>query len=170
MRRLEWILWGRGMCYDYYLFEKLPCDKEGDVKILGINSGLGSNPLKVKEVLKEKLHNTDVEVYNYTMEREVIEDLKGVSDRVKYLDSWNEFEACNQEEMFDYILIEYGLENEKRWQKHLQMVWQYVQREGYLVVQIQNERQGRWIVQNFRDVKTVESNHVAGCWMYWKKD
>ena len=43
--------WGYGFEYDVKLFEKLKIDKMGEVSILGINSGLCSNILKIKEQL-----------------------------------------------------------------------------------------------------------------------
>jgi hypothetical protein len=76
--------WGVGFCYDQHLHEQI---KLVDIKqplILGINSGLGSNPLKIKERYKEEKHNLNALVYNVTSHKNVLEDLRGVSHDVRY--------------------------------------------------------------------------------------
>ncbi len=77
--------WGLGFCYDYNLFEALPCNDTEEVNVLGINCGLGANPLKVKEKLKEVAHNLNVTVYNITDEKRYLQDLESVSNQVKYI-------------------------------------------------------------------------------------
>lgn len=74
--------WGVGFCYDMSLVKILQYPKNlSNATVLGINCGLGSNPLKIKEMLRcEK--DCNVVVYNFERDANVIPDLKGVSDQV----------------------------------------------------------------------------------------
>lgn len=159
--------WGKGMCYDRFLFGKLPCDKTSPVKILGINSGLGSNPLKIKESLKENVHNLDCKIYSYTSEPEFVMDLKGVSDEVCQFASWDDLNLCRQINKFDYILIESGLENETDYQNILHDITQYLNRDGYMIVKFVNKQNIRWIKNNYHKVVETESDTEDGRWLFW---
>lgn len=98
--------WGTGFCFDPVLFNNLKCNDKGSIKILGINCGLGSNPLKIKESIKENVHNLDVSIYNITDEKTYIDDLKGVSDDVKYLEDYSNLEEYFINKKFNYIVFE----------------------------------------------------------------
>jgi len=106
--------WGTGFCYDpalLPLMELLPCEK---ISILGINSGLGNNPLKIKELYKEKQHKLDVTVYNVTDQHNYLEDLRGVSDFACYFESVdNMFSNSDYEYPYEYhhIVIDVPLES-----------------------------------------------------------
>lgn len=105
--------WGIGYCWDPALIQHLPCHESGHVDILGINCGIGSNPLKIKESIKENTHNLDVITYNVTDEECHIEDLKGVSDIAEYI---NDFSCINDvfgDKKFKYIIFESKLETYK---------------------------------------------------------
>ncbi len=96
--------WSTGFCYSYELFEALQPAESGEVSILGINCGLGSNSLKIKEELKERAHNEQVFLKNITTKKEVLEDLKGISDEAVYIGSYKEIERLK--ETYDYIISE----------------------------------------------------------------
>lgn len=72
--------WHKSNCYDPNLFQNFHCSFEGHVDILGINCGVGSNPLKVKEKYKEVCHNTDITVVNTTDNPSFGEDLACISN------------------------------------------------------------------------------------------
>ena len=78
--------WGTGFCYDPDLVSIIKCGDFEHVDILGINCGLGSNSLKVKEMYREIKHNLDVTLYNLTDNKIYEQDLKGVSDEVRIVD------------------------------------------------------------------------------------
>ncbi|MCL2310987.1 MAG: glycosyltransferase [Firmicutes bacterium] len=81
--------WDIGSCYDpnmVQLVELLPFEQ---INILGINSGLGSNPLKIKELYKEEQHKLNTTVYNVTDQQTYIDDLRGVSDYIKFIKNIN---------------------------------------------------------------------------------
>lgn len=159
--------WGKGMCYDRFLFAKLPCDKTSPVKILGINSGLGSNPLKIKESLKENVHNLDCKIYSYTSESDFAMDLKGVSDEVYQFASWEDLNLCRQINKFDYILIESGLENEADYQNILRDMTKYLNRDGFMIVKFVNKQNIRWVKNNYNKVMETESDTGDGHWLFW---
>lgn len=74
--------WGVGFCYDFSLVEILQYPKDlSNATVLGINCGLGSNPLKIKEILRCDKQCYTV-IYNFEKDANVIPDLKGVSDQV----------------------------------------------------------------------------------------
>jgi hypothetical protein len=102
---------GVGSCYDKNLIDELVCNDNGHVDILGINCGIGSNPLKVKEKIKENIHNLDVTIYNITNDKKYIEDLMGVSDNTIYIDSYCEFEMKIENKKFDYIIFDSDFES-----------------------------------------------------------
>ena len=160
--------WGKGMCYDRFLFSKLPCDKTSHVKILGINSGLGSNPLKIKESLKENVHNLDCKIYSYTSEPDFAVDLKGVSDEVYQFAAWEDLNPYKHADGFDYILIESGLENEKDYQNILRNLTECMNQDGYMIVKFVDEQNIRWIKTNYNKVVETDSDTGDGHWLFWK--
>ena len=103
--------WGTGFCYDINMLvlvitELLEIDR---VNILGINSGLGSNPLKIKELYKEEMYNLNATVYNITDQQNYLEDLRGVSNYVKLVENINNaFTSVDKElpEKFHHIVID----------------------------------------------------------------
>lgn len=103
--------WGIGCCFSPELFTLLSCDNTEHTNVLGINCGLGSNPLKVRETIKENAHNLDVCIYNITDNTNVLSDLKGVSDSIMYANNPNVLKNAFPDVLFDYIIIESGLES-----------------------------------------------------------
>jgi GT2 family glycosyltransferase len=102
--------WGTGFCWSRELISLLPFQEKGHVDILGMNCGIGSNPLKIKESLKENAHNLDVTLYNVTNDKCYAEDLRGVSDVFDYVQNCGEFSDVFREVQFHYIVFESGLE------------------------------------------------------------
>ncbi|MEG1635878.1 MAG: glycosyltransferase [Cellulosilyticaceae bacterium] len=98
--------WGTGFCWGFEPLILLPCNLEGHIDLLGINCGIGSNPLKIKEYIKELTHNTDVTLYNVTDDFSYILDLEGVSDEAKYVEHMKELPQVLEGKQFDYILFE----------------------------------------------------------------
>jgi len=100
--------WGPGFCWSVELMALLPCRDEGHVDILGLNCGLGSNPLKIKETLKENAHNLDVTLYNATDDKRYADDLRGISDVFEYEEDRSLFPALFPGVSFKYIVFESG--------------------------------------------------------------
>jgi len=77
---------------------------------LGINCGLGSNSLKVKEILREK-GAEHVTLYNATQEVRFLEDLKGVSDKAFSCNELSDIVANTGVKKYNYVVVEGKLLN-----------------------------------------------------------
>lgn len=96
--------WSTGCCYSPYLFLKLHCVGQGEVKVLGINCGMGGNSLKIREELRVNSPDCSVFLKNVTTNSTVLPDLRGISDEAEYLADYHEIKAWS--EKFDYIIAE----------------------------------------------------------------
>ena len=72
---------------------------------------MGSNPLKIREQIKENSFNFDTKIYNITDDIRYIEDLKGVSDYVEKVDSIIDLINVFYGIKFNYIIFESNVEN-----------------------------------------------------------
>lgn len=97
--------WGTGFCYNYELFKDWEIPPIDGANILGINCGLGSNSLKVKEVMREK-GAQNVTLYNVTQEDRFLEDLQGVSDYAFTFSCLNEIGEMTGRREFDYVVVD----------------------------------------------------------------
>jgi len=98
--------WGTGFCFDPVFMERVVGENFGHTEILGVNCGLGSSSLKIKEQIKEFCHNLDVSLTNITSSEIFLEDLTGISDRVKKIDSLKKLQKFLSKCSFDYIIWE----------------------------------------------------------------
>ncbi|QSX07152.1 glycosyltransferase [Sedimentibacter sp. zth1] len=130
--------WGTGFCWDYYLFEQLKCDCTGHVDVLGINCGMGSNSLKVREKIKEDVKNLDVYLYNVTDEMEYYKDLVGISDRSDYFN--NCYDSIEKiEGKYNYIIFDGNIEKYKNILSMLQNIFdKLLKQNGYLCIKTKN--------------------------------
>lgn len=113
--------WGVGFCYDLELFSHWEIRPIDGAVILGINCGLGSASLKVKEILKEK-GAKDVVLYNVTQEKRFVSDLEGVSDVAVYCEKLKDITGKLGRKRYDYVVVEGAVLNsrEKRIQELLE--------------------------------------------------
>lgn len=102
--------WGLGFCYDPQLFDKWEISAIDKATVLGINCGLGSNSLKVKEILREK-GAEHVTLYNATQELCFLEDLKGVSDKAFSCNELSDIIANTGVKKYNYVVVEGKLLN-----------------------------------------------------------
>ena len=99
--------WGIGFCFDPTLMEALSPQNNESVNILGVNCGMGSNPLKIKEILLEEKQNSKVKIYNITDRIQYEKDQKGVSDHFQFIQNWNKkVGTLFPEIVFSYIIVE----------------------------------------------------------------
>jgi len=98
--------WGTGFCYAPIFLERVVGEHSGHVEVLGINCGMGSNSLKIKEQIKEYCHNTDCTLTNITDDGRLILDLKGVSDAAEMVTKIKELKSLLFQRSFDYIVWE----------------------------------------------------------------
>ena len=98
--------WGTGFCFDPALVYELSYYRRAHIDILGVNSGLGDNPLQVKECYKERLHNTDVTLYCAYLDNVAGQSMAGISDIHAPLQSPEELKTVFPEVKFDHIIME----------------------------------------------------------------
>ena len=103
--------WGTGFCYEPQLFRKWRFPIIDNAAILGINCGIGSNSLKVKEILKERGGRSAV-LYNGTQEANYLQDLKGVSDYAFVFSRLKDVIAETGRSFFHYIIVEDNVQQE----------------------------------------------------------
>lgn len=106
--------WGKGFCWSRTLFsDRLPCcDQVKAGRVLGINAGMGSDPLKVREMLKEVTGCFAIRLINYTMEQCFLADLQGISEEAYYVSGWPQL-WMELQGSFDYILVCDGWEDQE---------------------------------------------------------
>jgi len=98
--------WGIGFCFDEVFINRVVGEQHEHVDILGINCGLGSNSLKIKEQLKEFCHNTDVSLCNITDDKRFLPDLLGISDEAQVVSAIREMKALFEGRFYQYIIWE----------------------------------------------------------------
>ncbi|MDR0986631.1 MAG: glycosyltransferase family 2 protein [Ruminococcus sp.] len=79
---------------------------DGHIEILGINCGLGSDPLKIKTLYKEIKGNTDVHITNYTQFPWLLTDLETVSDKAVYAEDLMTLLKAEKPESYNYVVLE----------------------------------------------------------------
>lgn len=147
--------WEKGFCWNYSLFQKLVCDKADARRILGINGGMGSDSLKIKEEIKERTGNTQVRLINYTMEKRFLADLCGISDEAYFIEDWNSlFQVLTG--TFDYIIVSDGLEKNQNYKIYLKQLEQYLIKDGIMVFQSSDKKQIDWYEQQHKNAERLE--------------
>lgn len=97
--------WGTGFCYDP-IFSDFDCKFEGHIEILGINSGIGANPLKLRELYKEKRHNIDVTLTFVDQDEKYFDEVKAFSDHTARVASIDEVINFAGNTKYHYIVVE----------------------------------------------------------------
>lgn len=99
-----------GFCYSKALFCNtkpaiMPTNQE-QVSVLGVETGLGSNPLKIKEILKEEMGNLDCKLTLISGNSLVVQDLTAIADEFQEISSLEEFTSFIDGKEYDYIVYE----------------------------------------------------------------
>ena len=149
--------WGHGFCWSPELMALLPCTNEGHVNILGLNCGIGSNPLKIKETIKENAHNLDVTLYSVTDDERYVEDLRGVSDVVVCEPQGNKFYTLFPDVLFDYIVFESGLETYPKPLETLKRLEGRLTAASLLIIQTGNQKLKRIIRNHYPSTTTADN-------------
>ena len=97
--------WGPGFCFDPGLFDEWEISVTDHAVILGINCGLGSNSLKLKEVLKEK-GAVDTKLYNCVQQKRYLKDLQGISDKAFLFFELGDIINMIERRQYNYIVAE----------------------------------------------------------------
>lgn len=98
--------WGPGFCYDPVFLDRVVGDEQGHVEVLGINCGLGSNALKIREQVREYCRNPDCRLTYFTDSARYLADLRGIGDQAEELSSMEALERTLSRCAFRYIVWE----------------------------------------------------------------
>lgn len=128
--------WGHDFCYDINVINNLDFNLTGRTNILGIDSGMGSTPLQIKNELRQK-GNDEAVLYNFTEDTRFELDLKHYSDHFN-LGSVKDIGYIYEEEKFDYIYIGKKLEEYDDFESFLLMLKKILKKNGQLIFQINN--------------------------------
>lgn len=148
--------WGTGFCYDTVFMNRVVGEHHGHVEILGINCGLGSNSLKIKEQLKEYCHNTDVNLCNITDDRSFLADLRGVSDTAAVVSVIRDFKELLQNQQYQYIVWETPFLRKQKFKTLLECCMEALTPDGRLFIKL--TEQSRTAVQKGYPLRTELGN------------
>ncbi|MDQ0048944.1 GT2 family glycosyltransferase [Paenibacillus polymyxa] len=152
--------WSTGFCYDEKLIKSLGVKEKGHINILGINSGFGSNPLKVKTIHREA-GNQDVSLYQVSDNERYVPDLQVYSNRVVY--AKDNVIGVFDDVSFDYILIESNIEQILHMPNSLDYIKSKLTIDGILAICAVNDEEV--ILLNNLDPYNI----VVGNWYCWSK-
>lgn len=129
--------WDSSCCFHYKLMQNIALLEKEEIHILGINCGLGSNPLKIKDMLKEKKHNKNCRIYNFLVDKKYFQDIKGVSDEVVLVDSNQEMFKIQGK--FDYIVDETLVCDKDQFKKTLAKHNNLLEKNGIICILISSQ-------------------------------
>jgi glycosyltransferase involved in cell wall biosynthesis len=152
--------WGKGTYWDYGLFKKLVCDKKDARRVLGIHCGMGSNPLKIQQELKERVHNENVELITFTDRDRYVNELAGISQAVYRQESWEEIFA-DMEGVYDYIIVEDAAAFEKNARDTSKKLYDFVAPGGKLILYLfKRQKKIQWYLKDtYGQNVTVAETH-----------
>ncbi|MEA4932284.1 MAG: glycosyltransferase [Lawsonibacter sp.] len=162
--------WGLGFCFDYPLFENFYFKKTGHIDIMGINCGLGSNSLKIKEALKETAKNTDVYLVNCTSDDRFVPDLRGISDEVILFTDWfTLFPPKQNAARYDYILVEDGLDGQENSHQIIEAILTALKSGGFFFARLRDQPLIDWIKTEYQNVQIIRSDTENDQWIVCAK-
>ncbi|MFH5187557.1 glycosyltransferase family 2 protein [Paenibacillus sp. TAB 01] len=153
--------WSIGFCYDEKFIQSLAIKAVGQVNILGINSGFGSNPLKIKTIHKEA-GNQDIGLYNVTDDERYILDLDVYSTEVIHAKD-NAIDAFDNIS-FDYILLESNIEQILQMPKSFDTLRSKLSKAGILAICAVNDKDVE-LLKKYNADKTIQG--ITGYWYCW---
>lgn len=133
--------WGTGFCFDKIFLNCVIRESHQHQRILGINCGMGSNSLKIKEQFKEYYHNVDVELINITDQQVFLPDLCGISDQAYSITSIEEFKNCIPCGNFDYVVWEDSFLPQLEFLSVLREILATLKQDGVLILKENKENQ-----------------------------
>jgi hypothetical protein len=141
--------------------ETLNLKKEGQVNILGINSGFGSNPLKIKTLHKET-GNEASELFFITDDNRYILDLQAYSNKVEYAPDItdNIFGST----YFDYILLESNVGQVLKVEDNFNMIISRLTKAGTLAICAKNDIEEK-MLESLAPYRKITGDF--GKWFIW---
>lgn len=152
--------WGPGFCYDEAFMERVVGEETGHVEVLGLNCGLGSNSLKIKEQVKEYCRNTDCTLTNLTDISRFLEDLRGISDEAAIVTSIKELKAFLYQHTFQYIVWELPFLKKYKFSTMLELCLEHLAQPGRLFIKL-SEQSRNVVCHNFSNRKELGNDWVV---------
>ncbi|MDR0903340.1 MAG: glycosyltransferase [Ruminococcus sp.] len=125
---------------------------DGKINVLGINCGLGSDPLKIKDIYKEYKGNTDVHVTNFTNFSRFETDLKTVSERAVYAEDLMALLKAETPESYHHVVMEIPANKEYHTQEFIDQCFDLLTYCGSLFI---------WCVEDYDEDNECKSNYNA---------
>ena len=151
--------WGTGSCYDPVFLSRVVGEEHGHVEVLGINCGLGSNSLKIKEQIKEYCHNLDTCLSNITDDSSFLLDLKGISDTAQTITTIKEWKAFLNGHAYQYIVWETPFLLKHKFKTILEACMDALAPGGKLIIKLTDQSREA-IIRNFPDRKELGNDWV----------
>lgn len=151
--------WGTGFCYDAVFLNRVVGEEHGHVEVLGVNCGLGSNSLKIKEQIKEYCHNLDTCLSNITDDSSFILDLKGISDTAQTVTTIKELKAFLNGQAYQYIVWETPFLLKYKFKTVLEVCMGALAPGGKLIIKL-TEQSREAIIRNFPDREELGNDWV----------
>lgn len=150
--------WGYGMAYDVYLMQELERKNVFALNILGINSGLGGNPLKLKDICGKRQETKVTYLTQYGM---YWEDVKALGDKAYRVKEWTEADKVLTGQ-YDYILLEngIGLSNVKK----IVELTKLLTKQGRLLVRVEEEKLAGAVAEICKVKEIIKG--ISGYWLY----
>ena len=153
--------WGTGFCFDYSFIDCLLPKKEGHTNVLGINCGLGSNSLRIKEQMKEYHHNTDCSLYNVTDNPVYLQDLRGIGEDAAFVAGKQDLDAFMGDRKYDFVVIEDPFTGALSFENAIDSVLKAVTEDALLFIKL-NEQCLEWVRKNLKNSVEMRSGWVKG--------
>lgn len=152
--------WETGFCYDPVFMERVVGEENGHVEVLGLNCGLGSNSLKIKEQIKEFCHDTDCTLTNLTDNTRFLADLRGISDEAAVITSIKALKNSLYQRMFQYIVWELPLLEKYKFSTLLELCLAHLAQPGKLFLKL-SEQSRSVVCHNFPNRKELGNDWVV---------
>jgi len=156
--------WGKGFCYDLELFKKLDIQQKHNANILGISPGMGSNPLKVKTLLRE-YESENIKLFLISEDEEFRIDYETYTEpNLIEITPVSEFISVFPEETFDYIFVETHVGNDE-----IHAFRKRLRTDGILLVWY-SESEAEKLHKKIKPSEIIRSGlFKAGLWYIFKK-
>lgn len=151
--------WGTGFCFDVTFAEQQVVETHSHVEILGINCGMGSNSLKIKEQLKEYYRNTDTWLYNITDDKSYLADLGGVSDEAKLISVIDELKTYLAGKKFHYVVWELPFLSTCKFERVFDCCWNALAPNGHMFFRL-NASCRHAILKKYNTFKLLKNDWV----------
>lgn len=156
--------WGTGFCFDLVFMNRIVGDEKGHVEVLGINCGMGSSALKIKEQIKEYCHNADCRLTFFTDDAAYLADLQGIGDCTEKISSIKDLKQALSRQTFSYIVWEVPFLSRYKFEALVNLFLGSLALDGKLLLKLSGQNQ-KFIEQNAAD-----ADELGNSWFLFSKD